>query len=142
MSTTTSQFSIRAGAGSDGAVWLRRFLALDAVVTAVNGLVYLAASGALGRLLGVGSDLLVGLGVFLVLYGLAVGLLASRTRFPILAVNAVIEANLAWAVLSIVARVFWFDDPSIAGQVWIPLQAATVGGFAVLQFAALRRSRA
>ncbi|MFE0425365.1 hypothetical protein ACFW15_23700, partial [Streptomyces sp. NPDC058953] len=44
---------------------LRRFLALDAVVTGVNGLVYVAASGPVGRLLGVDSGVLFGLGVFL-----------------------------------------------------------------------------
>ncbi|MBX6391543.1 MAG: hypothetical protein IRZ08_21570 [Frankia sp.] len=143
MSRTTSQLSVRAGAEirTDGATWLQRFLALDAVVTTVNGIAYLVASGPLGRLFDVSGDLLLALGAFLLLYGLAVGWLASRPRPPVLAVNAVIEANLAWTVLSIVALLFWFDDPSIAGQVWVPLQAATVGGFAVLQFVALRRSR-
>lgn len=59
---------------------LRRFLALDAVVTTVNGLAYAAASGPLGRLLGVDSDLLLELGVFLVLFGAGVGYLASAMR--------------------------------------------------------------
>lgn len=52
MSRTTSQLSVRAGAEirTDGATWLQRFLALDAVVTTVNGIAYLVASGPLGRL--------------------------------------------------------------------------------------------
>ncbi|AQT75290.1 MULTISPECIES: hypothetical protein [Streptomyces] len=116
---------------------LRRFLALDAVVTTGNGLAYAAFSAPLGRLLGVGPELLLALGVALVLYGAAVGLLASRSRPPALAVKAVVETNYAWAALSLVALAVWFS-PTAAGTVWIPAQALTVAGFAVLQQLALR----
>ncbi|WP_151770739.1 hypothetical protein [Streptomyces abyssomicinicus] len=116
---------------------LRRFLALDAVITTANGLAYLAASGPLGRLLGVDSGLLLGLGAFLVLFGAGVGSLAVRRLPPVLAVKWVIESNLAWAVASLVALFAWFDA-SAAGTVWIPAQALTVFGFAVLQHMALR----
>ncbi|MET7617531.1 hypothetical protein [Streptomyces sp. NPDC005408] len=116
---------------------LRRFLALDAVVTGVNGLAYVAASGPLGRLLGVDSALLLELGVFLALFGAGVGYLASRGRPSHLPVKLVIDANLLWAAISIAALGLWFD-PTTAGAVWIPLQALTVAGFAVLQWSALR----
>ncbi|MFJ6777924.1 hypothetical protein [Streptomyces yangpuensis] len=116
---------------------LRRFLALDSVVTTGNGLAYVAFSAPLGRLLGLGQELLLGLGVLLVLYGAAVGALASRRRPPVLAVKAVVETNYAWAALSLVALVAWFS-PTVAGTVWIPAQALTVAGFAVLQQLALR----
>ncbi|HET6353022.1 hypothetical protein OH805_05790 [Streptomyces sp. NBC_00879] len=116
---------------------LRRFLALDAVVTGANGLAYAAASGPLGRLLGVDSALLLELGVFLALFGAGVGYLASRRRPPQLPVKFVIDANLLWAVLSIAALALWFD-PTTAGAVWIVLQAMTVAGFASLQWSALR----
>lgn len=121
--------------------WLRRLLALDAAVTAANGLAYMVASGPLEDLLGVGGGLLLGLGAFLVLFGAMVGYLARKTRPPVPAVQAVIEANVLWAVLSIVTLVRWLDDPSTVGQVWIPLQAVAVAGFAALQYGALRRSR-
>ncbi|PWI14288.1 hypothetical protein DI272_09060 [Streptomyces sp. Act143] len=116
---------------------LRRFLALDAVVTGANGLAYLAASGPLGRLLGVGSTLLLALGAFLVVYAAAVGGLASRPRPATLPVRAVVEANLAWAALSCAALALWLS-PTTAGAVWTVLQALTVAGFAVLQHIALR----
>ncbi|MBT2508024.1 hypothetical protein J7I98_19465 [Streptomyces sp. ISL-98] len=116
---------------------LRRFLALDAVVTTTNGLVYVAASGPVGRLLGVGSTLLLEIGVFLVLFGAGVGYLASRREPGTFAVKAVIEANLVWAVVSLAALVLWFS-PTTAGTFWIPMQAATVAGFAGLQHLALR----
>ncbi|MGV9269405.1 hypothetical protein ACWDRR_32600 [Kitasatospora sp. NPDC003701] len=116
---------------------LRRFLALDGLVSGGNGLAYLAFSGPLGDLLGVGGATLVELGAVLAVFGLAVGLLAARRRPARLAVQVVIDVNVAWAVLSLVAMEVWLE-PSTAGLVWIPLQAGTVLLFAALQFTALR----
>ncbi|WP_405019454.1 hypothetical protein OHV05_23810 [Kitasatospora sp. NBC_00070] len=117
--------------------WLRRVLALDAVVTGGNGLAYLAFSGPLGELLGIDRMVLLDIGAFLLLFGAGVGFLASRRRPSESAVKALVDANLVWAVLSIVSMVVWFE-PSTAGTVWIPMQAATVAGFAALQWWALR----
>ncbi|CAL9625249.1 MULTISPECIES: hypothetical protein [Streptomyces] len=116
---------------------LRRFLALDAVVTGANALAYLALSGPLGRFLGADATLLLALGAFLAVYAAGVGLLAARRRPPSLGVRAVVEANLAWTVLSLVALALWLS-PSTAGAVWTVLQALTVAGFAALQHIALK----
>ncbi|MFF9143532.1 hypothetical protein ACWGBV_28220 [Streptomyces sp. NPDC055051] len=118
---------------------VRRFLALDAVVTGGNGLAYVVASGPLGELLGVNSTLLLGLGVFLTAFAAGVAWLASRPQPPVLGVKLVIDANVLWAVLSLVALVAWLE-PTTAGLVWTPMQAGTVGGFAFLQWASLRAS--
>lgn len=120
---------------------LRRFLALDALVTGANGVAYLAASGPLGRFLGVDSGLLLTLGAILTAYGMAVGVLATRARPGALPVRAVVEINLAWTALSLLALALWLT-PSTAGAVWTVLQALTVGGFAGLQYAALRSRQA
>ncbi|MEV6201254.1 hypothetical protein AB0M64_14865 [Streptomyces sp. NPDC051771] len=116
---------------------LRRFLALDAVVTGANGLAYALASGPLGELLGVDAGLLLGLGLFLTAYAAGVAWLASRPQPPATAVKLVVDANLLWAALSVVALVAWLE-PTTAGLVWTPTQAGTVAGFALLQWAALR----
>ncbi|GGW24753.1 hypothetical protein [Streptomyces xantholiticus] len=116
---------------------LRRFLAVDAVVTGANGLAYAAFSGPLGRLLGVDATLLVGLGAFLAAYGLAVGLLAARARPPRAGVTLVVDANILWSLLSVAALGVWLD-PTAVGAAWTVLQALTVAGFAVLQWSALR----
>ena len=133
----SATFITSLGRSNEPVTLLRRFLALDAVVTTANGVAYLAASGPLGRLLGVDSGLLLGLGAFLVLFGAGVGSVAARRRPPVLAVKGVIECNLAWAVVSLLALLAWFDA-STAGSVWIPAQAFTVAGFAALQHMALR----
>ncbi|MEU1049201.1 hypothetical protein ABZ400_29165 [Streptomyces sp. NPDC005897] len=119
---------------------LRRFLALDAAVTGTNAFAYLALSGPLGRWFGAGSGLLLALGAFLAVYAGCVGLLATRSRPPALAVRAVVEANLAWAAVSFVALGLWLT-PTTAGAVWTVLQALVVTGFALLQYAALRQSQ-
>ncbi|MBX9362206.1 hypothetical protein [Streptomyces sp. WAC04114] len=116
---------------------LRRFLALDAVVTGGNALAYLAFSGPLGRLLGVDATLLLALGAFLALYAAGVGLLAARRQPPELGVRAVVEANLAWAAVSLAALALWLT-PSTPGAVWTVLQALVVAGFAILQHMSLK----
>ncbi|MGW2330308.1 hypothetical protein ACWC5C_31750 [Streptomyces sp. NPDC001700] len=122
-------------------LWLRRFLALDAAVTGANALAYLAASGPLRDLLGVDRAMLVCVGAFLLVYAAGVGFLASRRHPPVLAVRCVVEANVAWAVLSVAALALWLS-PSTTGTVWIPLQATVVAGFAALQYGALRAATA
>ncbi|MER7516650.1 hypothetical protein [Streptomyces sp. NPDC126499] len=116
---------------------VRRFLALDAVVTGGNGLAYLAAPGPIGDFLGVDRGLLLELGVFLTVFAAGVAWLASRPQPPVLGVKAVVDANLLWAALSVVALFVWLE-PTTAGAVWTLTQAGTVGGFALLQWTALR----
>ncbi|MGW7460262.1 hypothetical protein [Streptomyces sp. NPDC054797] len=116
---------------------LRRFLALDSVVTTGNGLAYVAFSAPLGRLLGVGQGVVLELGLFLTVFGAGVGWLASRRLPPVFPVRFVIEANYVWAALSLVSLLVWFS-PTTAGLLWIPMQAVTVASFALLQQLALR----
>ncbi|MEU7468568.1 hypothetical protein AB0A94_08420 [Streptomyces sp. NPDC044984] len=116
---------------------LRRFLALDAVVTGTNAVAYLTLSGPLGRFLGAGSGLLLGIGAFLAVYAAGVGLLAARPHPPAPGVRIVVEANLAWTAVSLAALALWLT-PTTAGAVWTVLQALTVAGFALLQHRALK----
>ncbi|MFE3503381.1 hypothetical protein [Kitasatospora sp. NPDC059160] len=119
---------------------VRGVLALDAVVTAGNGLAYLAFAGPLGGLLGVGRPTLLVLGLLLTCHGLVLGALAAR-RPPRPAVLAVAGINAGWVLLSLVALAVRFA-PTASGTVWVPVQAAAVALFVVLQLAALRRSGA
>lgn len=121
---------------------LRRWLGLDALVTAGNGLAYLVLAGPLSDLLDVDRGLLLVLGAALVVYALDVGWLARRAVPSPRLVSLVIDVNAAWAVASVVVLVTGVLDPSTAGYVWIPLQAAVVMGFAVVQYGALRAVRA
>ncbi|MER5556697.1 hypothetical protein ABT001_34445 [Streptomyces sp. NPDC002793] len=139
---TTSQTSVR-HADTTGrtanARPLRTFLALDAAVTAGNGLIYLLAAGPVGDLLDLNTGLLRGIGAFLTVYGILVAVLATRKVPAAGPTKAVIAANLLWAVASVATAVFGWFDPNTVGTVWILMQAAVVGGFAVLQINGLRR---
>ncbi|MFF3492833.1 hypothetical protein ACFYWS_15910 [Streptomyces sp. NPDC002795] len=117
--------------------WLRRLLAADALGTGANGVAYVAASGPIGRFLGIDPGLLLGLGAGLIAYAAAVGVLAARSSPPAVGVRTVVEVNLAWTVLSFVALFGWLD-PSTAGTAYGSLQAVVVAAFAALQYAALR----
>ena len=119
---------------------LRTALTLDAGVTALNGAAYLALAGPLHDLLGLSEALLRGAGGFLLVYALAVGLLAARPRPPRAGVLAVVAVNAIWAADSVVAALAGWGDPTVAGTVWMVLQAVVVAGFAALQLAGLARA--
>ena len=98
-----------------------------------------SAKGALGFYAAIDSEigLLLELGAVFVVYAAGVGLLAFRPRPATLPVRVVVEANLAWAVLSCVALAVWLS-PSAAGTVWTVLQAVIVVGFATIQHLSLK----
>ncbi|GII75172.1 hypothetical protein Sru01_01540 [Sphaerisporangium rufum] len=118
---------------------LRLALGLDAAVTGANGLAYLVAAGPLADLLGPDPALLRAIGAFLLVYGIAVGLLARRPAAPVNAVRAVIVVNVAWALESVAVVALGLVSFTTLGAVWAVLQAVVVAAFAALQLTALRR---
>lgn len=118
---------------------LRGALKLDAVVTGANGVAYLALAGPLHDLLGVDAGVLRGLGAFLVAFAALVALTAARPAPPRGAVVAIVEANLLWALASVVVAVLGTLDPTTVGTIWTLMQAATVAAFAAAQWIGLRR---
>ncbi|MBB1244477.1 hypothetical protein GL263_13020 [Streptomyces durbertensis] len=140
MTTYSPTTGATATATPEAARPLRMFLTLDAVVTGGNGLIYLALSGPVGELLGLNSGFLVGIGVFLLAYGVFVGALAARPVPPVTGTKLVIDANALWAVASIAALLLWLE-PSAVGTFWIPAQALVVGAFAALQHVSLKKMR-
>ncbi|OLT24690.1 hypothetical protein BJF79_44915 [Actinomadura sp. CNU-125] len=139
MTTTTTTTAARSVTG--GPRPLRLALRLDAAVTAVNGLAYLALAGPVDDLLGLDPGPGRALGAFLLVYAAAVWAVSAPARPHRLAVTAVVEANLLWTVLSVAAVAFGWFSLGTAGAVWAVLQAAVVAGFAAVQYTALRRTR-
>lgn len=143
---TTSQTTARLATAPSGTASaarpLRIFLTLDAVITAGNGLIYLLAAGPVAELLGVSAGPLRAIGAFLAVYGVLVGVLASRPVPSSGATKAVIEANLLWTVASLAVAAFGWLGANTVGTVWIVLQALVVGAFAALQISGLRRLNA
>lgn len=120
---------------------LRTSLRLDAVITGANGIAYLALSGPLESLLGLDRGLGLAIGVFLTLYGLGVAVIGSTKSINPVAARAVIGLNAAWVLVSLAALAEGALDLNLVGSVWTVMQAATVGGFAALQYLGLRKTR-
>ena len=118
---------------------VRASLKLDAAITGVNGLAYVAAAGVLDSALGYSQGVLIGAGAFLLAFAGAVLAIGTRITVSHAAVRGVIAANAAWAVGSVALAIADTLTPTTAGTVWLVLQAGTVAGFAALQTYALRR---
>ncbi|MEV4237817.1 hypothetical protein AB0J47_21880 [Nocardia sp. NPDC049737] len=120
---------------------LRTSLRLDSVVTTVNGLAYLALSGPLESLLGLDSKIGIPIGIFLTLYGIGVALVGMTKTVNTKAAAVVAAGNAAWVVVSLVALVEGALELNLVGSIWTVMQAATVGGFAALQYLGIRKAR-
>ncbi|MFD3423036.1 hypothetical protein [Streptomyces decoyicus] len=118
---------------------LRRILAMDAAGMIVFGLVYLFASGALARLLGVSDTLVLTAGGLMLTIGVGVALLAGRARPPVASVRLVAVIGAAWVAASVASLALDWWDPNAVGTAWTVLQAIPVSVFTILQLAALRR---
>ncbi|MFI6777791.1 hypothetical protein [Nocardia sp. NPDC050412] len=120
---------------------LRTSLRLDSVVTTVNGLAYLALSGPLESLLGLDSKIGIPIGIFLTLYGIGVALVGMTKTVNTKAAAVVAAGNAAWVVVSLAALVEGALELNLVGSIWTVMQAATVGGFAALQYLGIRKAR-
>ncbi|MFI7663804.1 hypothetical protein [Nocardia sp. NPDC049526] len=120
---------------------LRTSLRLDSVVTTVNGLAYLALSGPLESLLGLDSRIGIPIGIFLTLYGIGVALVGMTKTINTKAAAVVAAGNAAWVVVSLAALVEGALELNLVGSIWTVMQAATVGGFAALQYLGIRKAR-
>lgn len=123
--------------GSDGLA--RLALRLDAGVTGLNGIAYLALATVLDSFFGVATAIQYPVGAFLLLYALGVLAIGTRKKINRTGLKAVIAANLLWVVLSLVVVISGVLSPTGVGAVWIVLQSLAVGGFAGLQYVGLKR---
>lgn len=139
MTTHQTQSNLGRAVEEDGSGLLRLVLKLDAAATGAVGVLSLAASPVLDDLLGTPLALLLPVGLFLVVYAVAIWIVASRRRVSRPAVWAAIVINLLWALDSVVVvAAGWFSLTGI-GAAFVLFQAAVVALFAAAQLYALRR---
>ncbi|WP_228001092.1 hypothetical protein [Nocardia australiensis] len=138
--TTTAPTSMSALL-APGQRLLRTSLRLDAVVTGVNGLAYLALSGPLESLLGLDTEIGIPIGIFLTVYGIAVALVSMPKTIDTKVAGVIATSNVAWVVVSLAALLGGGLDLNVVGSIWTVAQAAAVGGFAALQYLGIRRAR-
>jgi hypothetical protein len=121
---------------------LRHTLVADAVISGATGLLMLLGASLLESLLGVPAALLRYAGVSLLPFAVLLLFLATRPGLPRKAVVAVIAANLAWVVASVLLLVSGEIAPTTIGVGFVVFQAVAVAAFADLQYVGLRRSAA
>ncbi|MGV9777382.1 hypothetical protein [Streptosporangium sp. NPDC003464] len=112
---------------------VRLALRLDAVVTTVNGLAYLALAAPINDLLGLPVSLQYGIGAFLTVYGVAVWLISMPAAVNRAAVLAAVTLNALWSVVSVAELALGGLEVTALGATWVLMQAATVGGVAAQQ---------
>lgn len=116
----------------------RRWLLLDALLSGVSGVALLAGATALDGVLGPSTGVLLGLGVFFVLYAASLVVLA-RIGAPRGVVRVVAVGNLGWVGLSIGVVLAGTLGLTTAGTVVAVLQAVAIAVVADLQLLAARR---
>lgn len=119
---------------------LRRALAADAISCIGMGLLLLAFTDPLARVLNLPSALLVQAGVVLLPFAAFIGYLASRTRVSRLAVAAVIALNAVWVVESIVLLGLESIEANALGRAFVMAQALFVAVISAVEYGGLKRS--
>ena len=138
MTTTTSSATTYSPHSSAIAHPLARpFLLADALTTSGNGLAYLVAGGWLAGWFTAPESQVRSIGVFLVVFGGGVAVLATRRPIPRRGVLTLVALNAVWVVDSVAYAAT--GGLSAVGAGWAVLQALVVGGFAAGQLWFARR---
>jgi hypothetical protein len=119
---------------------LRLALRLDALLSSAAGVLSLAGASLLHPLLGMGSGVVLGLGAFMLGYGLLVGWLGSQRQLPAALAWSIVAGNLLWVLGSIALAVSGRITPTSLGLTLLLGQAAAIAVVTDLQYLGLRRS--
>ncbi|MGJ7562840.1 hypothetical protein ACSFBM_03165 [Variovorax sp. GB1R11] len=113
----------------------------DAASCAVTGALQVAFTGALAALTGLPAPLLMGTGVFLLVYAAAAAFMAGRRTPPRTLIGLVVFGNIGWAAACIALLVSGMFAVTAVGVAWVLAQAVCVIVLAELQWTGLRRAR-
>ena len=119
---------------------LRFALRLDGWASALAGLLTCLLRPALTPLLGAPPSWVMGLGLFMLGYGLLIGWSAGRKRLPSTLVWSLVIGNGMWVAASVALAWSSWIDPTALGRTLILVQAGLVFVFAELEYLGLRRS--
>lgn len=120
---------------------LRAALVLDVVGSGAVAVLQVAGGDALAARTGIPTDLLVGTGIFMLVYVTVLAVLATRPRVPTFLIGAIVAGNTAWSVatLAVVMGSDWALSSIGAGLVGVHVVGVLL--FAALQYLGLRRSQ-
>lgn len=119
---------------------LRRTLGFDAATCAAMGVAMTAAALPLAGLTGLPPALLTIAGVVLFPVAGLMAWLARRDSAPAGMVWLVIGGNAGWVAASVILLVGGWVKPTLAGELFVAIQALGVVGLTVLEYLGYRRS--
>ena len=122
--------------------YLKKILVADAVISGAAAVGMAAGSGIMSGLLGLPSELLLGAGLVLIPWVVALVVIGRRETVPAGIIVAVIATNFAWVAASLIVAFGPMFAPTLLGKAFVVAQAATVALLAELQIIGLRRNRA
>ena len=120
--------------------WPRRWFIVDALVTGVNALAYVAMGRVVAGLLGGDADQIRIIGAGLLAFALAVASFATGTGGRRAAL-VVVSVNAGWVLASMLVAASGWLGVNLAGTVWIVAQACVVGVLTILQCRSLGEVR-
>jgi hypothetical protein len=113
---------------------MRNLLWVDCVAGGTVGAAVLMSSGWLSPLYGLPRSLLNFTGLANLLYASYSLALASRNRRPIAAINTLVVANLAWALVCVYLAVRVAQSPTVFGLAHLFVEAVFVAALASLEW--------
>jgi hypothetical protein len=113
----------------------------DAISCLVCGILQVALTGPLSSYFGLSENLLMGTGVFLLVYGAVVAFLATRKQVPGAIIGLLIVGNIAWGVLAVATLLGGDARITLLGKGYVTAQALTVLILAQLQYLLIRQAR-
>lgn len=120
--------------------FLRSVLWLDAATGVATGALQLLLTGLLASLLGLPETLLVASGWAIFGYVALISFITTRQFVPAGLVWLLIGANLLWVAGCVALLLGDFVTPTLAGKLFIAVQAVAVGLLAEMQWVGLRKA--
>ena len=141
MTVSITQPGLAHTGATDRSGLLRLALKLDAVATGALAVLGLAAAPLLESFLGTPASLLYPIGLFLLVYAVAVWIIGTRPQISRSAAWGVVALNLVWVAASVATVLAGWLPLTTLGTAFVLLQAVAVLVFADLQYLGLRRAR-
>jgi hypothetical protein len=130
------------GADAGGSRFLRRALAVDAVVTGATGVMMFAGADIMAALFSLPAALIRYAGLSLIPFAAFVGVLAGRDTISRAAVRAIVALNARWVIDSLLLLATGWVAPSLLGYAFVIGQAVIVAVFAEVQHRGLKTAGA
>ncbi|MES3032423.1 MAG: hypothetical protein V4813_00345 [Gemmatimonadota bacterium] len=120
---------------------LRRALIADASGSLVLAVAQLAAAGALAAVLGLPASLLLGTGIFLMVYALLLITVANSSRVARALVLLIVIGNVGWGIGCAELLLSDMVQVTPTGSMFLVAQMIFVLTFSALEYRGLRQSR-